>query len=240
MISKSFFLAFTRLLLACSFFISCYPANSKKERNLLTLLSIASLQNRCNPNNGSFWVRNLTLSSQSSYCVYSTLVASSANMNLYVENGLSTNLNYTDVANAFESNIFPVEKSAFGAPSDINNDGKITVLILDIRDGATASSGFVAGFVDPASFFSDTPLFSIRSNQREILFMDGVELLRLRDKDLLNGKPDIFLSTLAHELQHLIRFQYSEGGDDTWIDEGTSEVSSDLTGYGPQNSRLRF
>lgn len=238
MISKSFFLAFTRILLVCVFFISCNPVNSKKERNFVTLLSLVSLQNRCNPNNGSFWARNLTLSSQSSYCVYSTLVASSANMNLYVENGLSTNLNYTDVASAFESNIFPVEKSAFGAPSDINGDGKITVLILDIKDGATASSGFVAGFVDPASFFTDSPLFSIRSNQREILFMDGVELLRLRDKDLSNGKPDIFLSTLAHELQHLIRFQYSEGGDDTWIDEGTSEVSSDLTGYGPQNSRL--
>jgi hypothetical protein len=224
--------------------IACTNSNSKtrSQKNIFSILSlkyvIDSQNSGCNPNNGGFWVRNLLISSQATYCVYASLVTSSTNMDLYVENNLTTNLNYTNVATAFESNIFPVEKDAYGAPSDVNGDKKVTVLILDIKDGATASSGFVAGYVDPINFSKDDPSRVVRSNQREILFMDGMELLRLRDKDLANGKPDTFLSTLAHEFQHLIRFQYSQGTDDTWIDEGTSEVTSDLTGYGPQSARI--
>ena len=240
---NSFLLITIKLLLISSFFVSCYqskytPIIEKNTIGLLSLQYLINSQNQCDTKKGGFWARNLTLSSQSSYCVFSSLVASSNNVDLYLENGLSTNLNYNAVVNAFESNILPIETDAFGAPSDINQDGKVTVLILDIKDGATITSGFVAGFVDPASFYSDSISSPIRSNQREILFMDGVELLRLRDRDLNNGKPDTFLSTLAHELQHLIRFQYAQGGDDTWIDEGTSEVSSDLAGYGPQSARI--
>lgn len=224
--------------------ISCTQSKSNASTNetifnLLTINAIVNSQKSCSlANKDNFWVRNLSLSSQASYCVESTLVASSSNMDLYLEKGLSTNLNYSNIVNAFESNIFPIEKDAFGSPSDINRDGKVSVLILDIKDGATSTSGFVAGFVDPINFYEDNSVYSIRSNQREILFMDGVELLRLRDRDLASGKPDTFLSTLAHEFQHLIRFPYSQGNDDTWIDEGTSEVSSDLAGYGPQTSRL--
>ena len=227
-----------------SIFISCTQShtNSKNQKNIVSLLSlkyvIDSQSSGCNTGSGGFWVRNLLIKSQATYCVYASLVASSTNMDLYVENGLTTNLTYSNITNAFETNIFPIEKDAYGAPSDINNDKKVTVLILDIKDGASASSGFVAGYVDPMNFFADDPSYTIHSNQREIIFMDGNELLTLRNKDLANGKPDTFLSTLAHEFQHLIRFQYSQGGDDTWIDEGTSEVTSDLTGYGPQSARL--
>ncbi|MCB1176800.1 MAG: hypothetical protein KDK36_04380, partial [Leptospiraceae bacterium] len=60
----------------------------------------------------------------------------------------------------------------------------------------------------------------------------------LRDRENSVGNPDPFYSTLAHELQHLIRFSYSMGLDEVWIDEGTSELMSDLTGFGPQTSRL--
>ena len=235
---RLFFISFCFVLFSCT---QSSP-NSETNKNLFNLLTVKNIidsQSTCNPNNrGSFWVRNLSTSSQATYCVNSTLVGSSNNIDLYLENGLSTNLNYTNIVDAFESNIFPIMEDAFGVPSDLNRDGKVTVLILDIKDGATASSGFVAGFVDPVNFYADNVAYSIRSNQREILFMDGVELVRLRDKDLASGKPDTFLSTLAHEFQHLIRFQYSQGADDTWIDEGTSEVSSDLAGYGPQNARI--
>lgn len=235
---------FTLLLFFLSL-ISCYQSNgqSKSQKNVLSLMSLKyvldSQNSGCTANNGGFWVRNLLVKSQTTYCINARLVASSVNMDLYLENSLATNLNYASVASAFETNIFPIEKDAYGAPSDVNGDKKVTVLILDIKEGATTTSGFIAGYVDPINFYADDPSSLIRSNQREILFMDGVELLRLRDKDLASGKPDTFLSTLAHEFQHLIRFQYTQtGSDDTWIDEGTSEVTSDLTGYGPQTARI--
>lgn len=242
------FVFFARFLLCINFimlFINCSNANSNTatQKNVINLISakyfLDTKSYSCDGNKSSnFWVRNLTSSSQNTYCVQSSLVASSANMDLFLQNGLTTNLDYTSVVNAFETNIFPIEKDALGSPSDVNQDGKVTVLILDIIDGSTTGSGFVAGFVDPVNFSEDNPSLTIRSNQREILFMDGVELLRLRDKDLAKGKPDTFLSTLAHEFHHLIRYQYAQGSDDTWIEEGTSEVTSDLTGYGPQSSRL--
>ncbi|HMV41570.1 MAG TPA: hypothetical protein PKL30_14310 [Leptospiraceae bacterium] len=204
--------------------------------SILSLKLVIDAQNSgCN---GGFWVRNLLSSTQASYCVNAKLVSSTTNMDLYLDNNLTTNLNYSNITNAFETNIFPIERDAYGSPSDINGDKKVTVLILDIKDGSSANTGFIAGYVDPINFYIDSPGSGLRSNQREILFMDGVELVALRDRDLANGKPDTFLSTLAHEFQHLIRFQYSRGTDDTWIDEGTSEVTSDLTGYGPQSARF--
>ncbi|MEM7181496.1 MAG: peptidase MA family protein [Spirochaetota bacterium] len=221
-------------------FTACDPEPSFNQEETLFLVAMAQLaaENSCTGSN-EFWARNL-ISGASSYCVKASLVGESTNIKLYLEDGLTTTMDYTEIVTAFESKIHPVSVSAFGSPSDINNDGKITVLILDVRDGATSNSGFVAGFVDPINFFADSTAISVRSNQMEILYMDGNELDALRQREIANGLPDTFLSTLAHELQHLIRYpnQDTSNTDLTWIDEGTSEVASDITGYGPQTSRM--
>ena len=237
-----------KIILSLFFLIDCsLPTGSLNSRLssqgnntnfILSLLAIDySNKFNCKTNPSSFWARNLLSSSASSYCVESSLVGSSSKIDLYLEKNLTTDLNYSQIVQAFDS-ILEIEKETISEPTDINKDGKITVLILDIKDGATANSGFIAGYVDPINFFSDNPAFSSRSNEREILYMDGVELVNLRRRDLAQGRPDSFLSTLAHELQHLIRFPISGGLDDVWIDEGTSESISDITGYGPQTSRI--
>lgn len=202
---------------------------------LTQLLLLRAIMNDRNCS-GGFWVRSIN--TNKSYCSEATLVGSSESLDLYVENGLETGLDYDEVVNSFEEKINPIETKAFGEPTDINKDGKITVLVLDIQDDEILSSGFVAGFVDPINFYADSSAYSIRSNEREILYLDGNELIKLKEKEVNQGRPDTFLATLAHEYQHLIRFQYGEGYDDTWIDEGTSEAASDITGYGPQESRL--
>ncbi|MCB1190556.1 MAG: hypothetical protein H7A23_27120 [Leptospiraceae bacterium] len=234
-----FFLIFVIFL----FIVNCSEINKKilgdeddSETKLLTqLLVLRVLSNNSNCS-GGFWVRNVN--TNKSYCSQATLVGSSNNLDLYVENGLDTGLDYQDVVNNFESKIYPAETEAFGTPTDINNDGKITVLIVDIQDQELLSSGFVAGFMDPVNFYKDSRASSIRSNQREIIYLDGKELIALRNQELALGRSDTFLSTLAHEYQHLIRYKYGEGQDDTWIDEGSSEAASDITGFGPQVARL--
>ncbi len=206
----------------------------------LTLLSVLLLINNdaCgNPNgNGKFWVRNIE--TNTSYCVSSRLVGSGGNADFYLETNLETGIDFTDVANQYRLNIAPALSSAFGEPSDINKDQKIIILTLDVIDGGSSSRGFVAGFVDPINFLEDVSGSRLRSNQMEILYMDGKELALKRKKSLDAGEKDPFLATVAHELQHLIRFPKSLGGDQTWIDEGTSEVASDLSGYGPQTDRI--
>jgi hypothetical protein len=227
-------------LLSFLLFFSCEKSDekAKTDENLyIAMLAQSSRNNNCK-NPGDFWARDLTSNIGRSYCVSSRLVGEGTFIKLYLENGIGTSMDYKTIVSEFDVKMRPKSDIAFGPPSDINKDEKISVLILDIRDGAKSGSGFVAGFVDPINFYRDNSSFVTRSNQMELLYMDGVELERLRIKEANLGLPDTFLSTLAHEYQHLVRFQHSEGLDSTWIDEGTSEVASDLTGYGPQVARM--
>ncbi len=210
---------------------------AKKKDNSLLLLSLLYLaidDAACKNSRGDFWVRNVV--TNVSYCVKTTLQAESNYAKIYVEKNLSTGLNYSSLLATYDSQIINREIEAFGSPPDIDRDGKVTIVVLDIIDGATSTSGFVAGFFDPINFYTDDPNQKIRSNEKEILYMDGKELVQLEAVS-----PGNFLSTAAHELQHLIRFQYeviANAEDDTWINEGTSEVASDITGFGPQTSRI--
>lgn len=221
------------------FIVSCQqqPDYSQQETLFLVTLSQFASSGKCKADN-QFWARDLTVNGNTSYCVQSNLVGESDAFKIYAEDGLVNDLDYTAITKAFRDTIYPISQKAFGVPSDINQDGKVTILILDIKDGATSTSGFVAGFVDPINFMADNSSYSVRSNQMEILYMDGNELAKLRQKELAKGLPDTFLATMAHEFQHLIRYPNSNGKDDTWVDEGTSEVASDITGYGPQTARM--
>ncbi|PKA06032.1 peptidase M30, partial [Leptospira ellisii] len=95
-------------------------------------------------------------------------------------------------------------------------------------------------------FLPDDVRAGVRSNGGEILYVDSVQLKELAARDVSAGKPDTMLATIAHELQHLIRFQYelpdyvaSRIRDETWLNEGTSEVASDIAGYSPQTNRIQ-
>ena len=74
-----------------------------------------------------------------------------------------------------------------------------------------------------------------RSNEEDMLYMDIYP-------SIINSKN--FLATMAHEYQHLLQFSYRYreqlSQEYTWLDEGISEVSSDISGYGPQTSRLKY
>jgi hypothetical protein len=208
---------------------------SKKEKSekelFLNLLGLYAL-NMGNCANG-IWARNIETNQPN--CIPATQVAVGKYTNIYKEDGLSVKMDFAKLANEFDTNIYPSLSATFGLPSDINQDGKIDIFILDIRDGATANAPFVAGFFDPNDLPSSTG-GSSRSNNREIIYMDGKELLGILYKD-----PKAFESTVAHEFQHLIRYpKMQKVGffDDVWINEGTSEVASDLAGYGSQTSRI--
>ncbi|WCL47554.1 peptidase MA family protein [Leptospira sp. GIMC2001] len=197
-------------------------------------LIVWSLTPNCT-SGSDIWARNIE--SNRSECIKANLVGSGKHMNLYVESGLETSLDFNNVIQDFDIKIHPALVETFGSPSDQNGDGKIDVFVLDIRDGSIDGGPFVAGFFDAADLFPDNPRSTVRSNQREILYMDGRQLI-----DILNRDPLAFGSTLAHEYQHLIRFplmQNAGSQDDVWINEGTSEVASDIGGFGPQTSRIR-
>jgi hypothetical protein len=104
----------------------------------------------------------------------------------------------------------------YGEPPDYNEDGRIALLLLDIKDGAGAADSYTAGYFDPNDMSKGSVRFP--SNKRDMLYLDVVQ-----------GGPqrEDFYATIAHELQHLIRYSaYLPGGTnaspDTWLNEGLS------------------
>jgi hypothetical protein len=124
-----------------------------------------------------------------------------------------------DSAKEFEDVIYPRITEVFGVPSDIDGNGKIIILFLDILDGMQAGSdSFLAGYFDP----NDMNLQNY-SNKMELLYIDIAE-----------GKPgsDSFNATIAHEFQHLLRYSaYLQGNHlypESWLNEGLSMAAEHI------------
>ncbi|TGL69643.1 peptidase M30 [Leptospira kmetyi] len=238
-------LFFVCSLSACSVesvFPSLFPSDKPKLGSQYVQTLILTAIGCAGP--GKFWVRDIT--KNSSYCLQASLVGEGNSVSVYAEYGQESTLNYANIVREFDQKIFPKVTAAFGTPSDMDQNGKVNLLFLDIRDGSKPGGSFVAGFFDPFDFFTDDPRSSVRSNSKEILYIDSVQLKELAEKDVASGKSDTLLSTIAHEFQHLIRFQYElpdyqsqKVRDETWLNEGTSEVASDIAGYSPQTNRIQ-
>jgi len=115
--------------------------------------------------------------------------------------------------------MYDLIESKFAEPSDVDGDGRVALLILDIKDGATATSGYIAGYFDPYN-----SLASPDSNLTDMLYMDW---------NPGNQYLDGFISTMIHELQHLANFNnsYLQEGmhyQDKWVNEGLSSAAEYL------------
>ncbi len=156
---------------------------------------------------------------------------------VYVDDAIPT----TDVSNAdaqaiadeFENNIRDVVRDNFGVESDVDSNGKVIILLLDIVDGFSGSGGFVAGYFDPVHMFAKSS--QPNSNEADIIFMDV---------DPLAVGSDGFYSTVAHEFQHLVNFANTFLDDgreqDLWINEGLS-LSAEYLYLGAQvDSRIDY
>ncbi|MCH8927677.1 MAG: hypothetical protein IIB39_03060 [Candidatus Marinimicrobia bacterium] len=118
--------------------------------------------------------------------------------------------------------ILAIEIQYLGSPPDIDGNGKVIILILDINDDYDAASNpaFVAGYFDQADQLIPSHL-QASGNFGDLLYIDSNP-----------GKlgSSLILSTAAHELQHLINYNY-DTNEDPWLNEGLSEYATLLTGY---------
>jgi len=109
------------------------------------------------------------------------------------------------------------------------NDKKLTILLLDIKDGFKNENtdSYVAGYffggnLYPKGKISGTAHYS---NGRDMIYVDT--------NPGLKTKPQQTYATFAHELQHLISFATTvqmgrEDLMDTWVDEGLSSQAEYL------------
>jgi hypothetical protein len=115
--------------------------------------------------------------------------------------------------------IYQTDTETFGNPPDVDNDSRIIIVLMDIKDGYDGSGGFVEGYFSSANELSP--------NKAEMFFIDA-NPLDLRTASGLQGG----MSTLAHEFQHMILWNYHQTSSQlTFVNEGCSLVAEVINGY---------
>ncbi len=147
-----------------------------------------------------------------------------------------TDQDITAFGNTFDQDLYTIDVATFGAPSDIDNNGKVIVLMSPIinhlTDASTCqNSGFIAGFFDAIDLL---PSQYTNSNDGEIFYTlvpDPQATFSCAHSIASVGQ--LTPSTFIHEFQHMISFgQHSilRGGqeEDSWLNEGLSHVAEEL------------
>ncbi|HEY7530247.1 MAG TPA: hypothetical protein VIC56_06185 [Gemmatimonadota bacterium] len=147
------------------------------------------------------------------------------------------------VGDRFENQTYGVDREAFGSESDLNGDGRITILLTptvnEMNEGMDPQDGIVIGFFFGLDLLPD--LSPATSNGFEIFY--GF----VPDPGGRFGPPvprDFAIPTLdelfAHEFQHMISFNEHvlvRGGQSEalWLNEGLSHLAEELNGFDAGN-----
>jgi hypothetical protein len=190
-----------------------------------------------------FWARDFRRNEN--YRVTAELLAQGIYCNVWVEQRSGINESQAQqLAAVFDNVIYERLINTFGIEINVhgvgmmntmeyadwlgNGDGKLCILLLDIRDNFQigVNESYIAGYFW-AGDFMDVP----GSNLRDMIYIDtnpGMEGTRIEEA----------YKTLAHEMQHLMNFvtsvekRFQTEGEiryiysmDTWIDEGLSSAA---------------
>jgi hypothetical protein len=140
----------------------------------------------------------------------------------------------TAMGNTFDQDLYPIDVSAFGAPSDLDGNGIVIVLMTPYVNQITPSSecatlGFVAGF-----FFGNDLTNGANSNHGEVFYSmvpDPGGAFSCVHSTASVGP--IVLPTFIHEFQHMISWNQhvivrSGASEEVWLNEGLSHIAEEL------------
>lgn len=156
------------------------------------------------------------------YRISATLRHKTPHAYFYVENGQEVSLEgLRQAGDVFEDRIYPTVRDYFGNLPDLGlDDPRITILH--------------ASFPGPPGYYSSADEFpsyiNPYSNEREMIYIN-----------LRNTTPgaERYYSTITHELQHMVHSRL-DSSEDTWINEGLSELAVRLAGYATTGSEVSF
>ncbi len=166
----------------------------------------------------TFWILNLD--DISAYSITATLQVVSDNAYWFVENDVDFDeQGLEEAARIFETSVRPAVVETFGDIRKPGIDGDPRLFVLHAKlNGAAGYFGSADAF--PASVHP-------HSNEREIIYMDS---------EALSPGDDVYMSVIAHEFQHAIHFNH-DNGEESWVNEGLSELASEVAGYESQSPR---
>ena len=161
-----------------------------------------------------------------------------------------TTADFQRFAARFDTLVYPVDVTNFGAPADVDKNQKVVLLFTTAVNALTPpnSSSYVAGFFFDRDLFpvANTPDFQgcAGSNYAEMFY-----LLAPDPAGTINNNPrrtgfvdSVTTGVLAHEFQHLInasrRLYVTQGVEEfevTWLNEGLSHIAEELLFYREAN-----
>ncbi len=218
------------------------------ELNLKKHPELSTVQSETNANGWDFtvgskkeWFARDNTQKSSFYKVQSTCRGIGQNCYIFVEDAQwGSRVNQSSInafIEAFDNKvpanngkgIYQNNVETFGNPPDNDNDPRIIILLLDIKDGYTGTGGFIAGYFDP----TDQIISSSSSNKAEIFYIDANPWDLTKVEDQVNAS-----STLAHEFQHMIHYNYYQR-QETFFNEAFSLGAEFINGY-PIYSQYRY
>lgn len=120
-------------------------------------------------------------------------------------------------AERFENETYPTNREFFGSEwsPGIDSDVRVHILMGDVPG--------VAGYFSASNEYSR--LAEPYSNEREMFFIN---------LQAMSPGNDYFDGVLSHEFQHMIHW-HQDRNEQTWVNEGMSELASFINGYGTSN-----
>lgn len=164
----------------------------------------------------NFWVSNSDTNENKQITAY--LAYESDTVYFWVEQGVNIDqeeLKY--VMDKFSRRIYPTDQEFFGNEwiPGVDNDPHLYILF------ATGLGSGIAGYC--SSIDTVLPEAHDFSNAHEMIYLSA---------DNLTLDDDYTISVLSHEFQHLIH-GYHDANEETWLNEGFSELAVLINGYDP-------
>ena len=173
----------------------------------------------------TFWADNLDADYE--FQVDAELVYKTDHVYMFVEVGEPVDLDAVKrSADAFENRIRPKVHEVFGTEAFPGIDGDPHLYILHARNLGT----WVAAYYGSSSQYPSEAV--PKSNAREMFFVN------LDTMDWAIGTA-YYEGVLAHEFQHMVHWNVDKN-EETWLNEGLSELSALITGYGASNFAAPF
>jgi hypothetical protein len=155
----------------------------------------------------------------------------------------------TRFKNSFDNEIYPLITGAFGDEPNpgIDNDSRIYILFTHNVNKQSA-----AGYFDSTNQLTQAKLdssveynknssgYKYYSNEKEILYM-AVPKNSFKGESYQTNT----LGVIAHEFQHIINWNHHSSKnpdilEESWLNEGLSQLAQDVAGYGYQYGTLSF
>jgi hypothetical protein len=157
--------------------------------------------------------------------------------------GFSDN-DFRALSDEFDAVTYPTMSAWFGVPTDINRDGRISILFTPQvnRITPTGSLGFVGGFFLMGDLLArDIPGEGYRcpaSNEQEVLYLLAPDPNGQVNSNRFSIEVarESARGTIAHELQHMINQGVRQSGTSArtlevdWLNEGLSHFAEEVVG----------